>query len=137
MLSPTFTGSKMKIMFSLIDACAQNFLHYFTKDGKNSLEIELKDAFSRYTNDVIATTAFGIECNSLEYKNNEFYLMGKDVTNFTGLRILKFFGFILMPKLMQVNNVLLNIILCHILFTVFSILDSKYFRRNLLHFSST
>lgn len=104
MLSPTFTGSKMKLMFTLIDACAQHFIKYYTKDGQKSIEVELKDAFSRFTNDVIATTAFGIECDSLQNKNNEFYLMGKDVTDFSGIRSLKLFLLAMTPRLMKVCN---------------------------------
>lgn len=108
MLSPTFTSSKMKLMFTLIDACAQHFTEYFIKDGQRSAEVELKDAFSRFTNDVIATTAFGIECDSLQVKNNEFYLMGKDITNFSGLfNQWKLVGLAATPRLMKVVRYIL------------------------------
>lgn len=92
----------MKLMFTLMDDCAQRFATYFKKQGKDSLEVELKDVCSRFTNDVIATTAFGIECNSLEHRTNEFYMMGKDITNFTGWRSLKFFALSMCPRLMKV-----------------------------------
>ena len=59
--------------------------------------------FTRYTNDVIATAAFGIECDSLSNPKNEFYEMGRDVTNITGLRALKAFGYAFSPKLMKVR----------------------------------
>ena len=65
--------------------------------------VEMKDLFIRYTNDVIATSAFGIECDSLKNPQNEFYVMGKDVTNFRGLRALIFFGYMMSPKLMKVR----------------------------------
>jgi cytochrome P450 family 9 len=63
----------------------------------------MKDFFTRYTNDVIATSAFGIACDSLNNPENEFYLMGKDVTNFSGIRALIFFGYMFSPKLMKVR----------------------------------
>jgi cytochrome P450 family 9 len=63
----------------------------------------MKDLFTRYTNDVIATAAFGIGCDSLNNPKNEFYQMGKDVTNFGGVRVLIFFGYMLSPKLMKVR----------------------------------
>jgi cytochrome P450 family 9 len=63
----------------------------------------MKDLFKRYTNDVIATSAFGIGCDSLKNPKNEFYEMGKDVTNFAGVRALIFFGYMLSPKLMKVR----------------------------------
>jgi len=69
----------------------------------NILAVEMKDLFTRYTNDVIATSAFGIECDSLNNPRNEFYEMGRDVTNFKGLRALIFFGYAFSPKLMKVR----------------------------------
>jgi hypothetical protein len=67
------------------------------------LAVEMKDMFTRYTNDVIATSAFGIQVDSLKSPKNEFYLMGKDVTNFQGVRALIFFGYMMCPKLMKVR----------------------------------
>jgi cytochrome P450 family 9 len=70
----------------------------------NVLAVEMKDLFTRYTNDVIATSAFGISCDSLHNPKNEFYVMGKDVTNFRGIRALIFFGYMFSPKLMKVRK---------------------------------
>ena len=67
------------------------------------LTVEMKDLFTRYTNDVIATSAFGIGCDSLNNPKNEFYEMGKNVTNFKGIRGLIFFGYMSCPKLMKVR----------------------------------
>jgi len=69
----------------------------------NLLAVEMKDLFTRYTNDVIATSAFGIGCDSLKNPKNEFYEMGKDITNFRGFRSLIFFGYLMSPKLMKVR----------------------------------
>jgi cytochrome P450 family 9 len=70
----------------------------------NILAVEMKDLFTRYTNDVIATSAFGIRCDSLSNPKNEFFVMGRDVTNFGGVRALIFFGYALSPKLMKVRT---------------------------------
>ena len=69
----------------------------------NILAVEMKDLFTRYTNDVIATAAFGIECDSLSNPKNEFYEMGRVVTNFGGVRALILFGYALSPKIMKVR----------------------------------
>jgi len=69
----------------------------------NVLTVEMKDLFTRYTNDVIATSAFGIGCDSLKNPKNEFYEMGRGVTNFRGLRALIFLGYMISPKLMKVR----------------------------------
>ena len=68
----------------------------------------MKDLFTRYTNDVIATSAFGIECDSLSNPKNEFYKMGRDVTNFRGVRALILFGYTFSPKLMKVRMSVLH-----------------------------
>ncbi|KAK9752568.1 Cytochrome P450 [Popillia japonica] len=67
-LSPSFTSSKMKIIFSLMTECADNYVNYFLKQ-KNPIEIELKDTTTRYTNDVIATVAFGVTCDEESYRD--------------------------------------------------------------------
>jgi cytochrome P450 family 9 len=70
----------------------------------NILAVEMKDLFTRYTNDVIATSAFGISCDSLNNPGNEFYAMGRYVTNFNGIRAIILFGYMFSPKLMKVRT---------------------------------
>ncbi|XP_056644717.1 cytochrome P450 9e2-like [Diorhabda sublineata] len=98
-VSPTFTSSKMKAMFILMSECGQSFTKFFLDKNQDSLEVEMKDTFSRFTNDVIATTAFGVRTDSLKDPENEFFMMGKDVTNFTYWKSMKFFLYITLPKL--------------------------------------
>lgn len=105
-LSPAFTSSKMKFMFSLISESGEQFVKYFLKQNQDVVTVEMKETFTRFTNDVIANTAFGIKCDSLTEKNNEFYVMGKEATNFSGLwKNLKFFGYFLWPQLFKKLNV--------------------------------
>ncbi|KAF2885753.1 hypothetical protein ILUMI_20420, partial [Ignelater luminosus] len=102
-LSPSFTGSKMKIMFGLISDCAQRFVQYFEEQGKKTTIVEMKDVFTRFTNDVIATSAFGVTCNSLKDRENEFYLMGKEMINFSGFsRILSLLTIFMAPRLSKI-----------------------------------
>jgi cytochrome P450 family 9 len=71
-------------------------------DPADILSLELKELFTKYTNDVIATAAFGIQCNSLENPNNEFYKMGKKITSFNLLKFIIFSAYSCMPKVMKV-----------------------------------
>nr|WCC58103.1 cytochrome P450 [Pharsalia antennata] len=99
-LSPSFTSSKMRAMFVLMSECAENFVQHFQKKNEGVVTIEFKDTFSRFTNDVIATTAFGIQVDSLGQPKNHFYLMGKEATDFSGFRkSLTFIGYFIFPKL--------------------------------------
>ncbi|KAL1509571.1 hypothetical protein ABEB36_004284 [Hypothenemus hampei] len=101
-LSGSFTSSKMKHMFEVINEAAQNFSTYFMKKEENLIELEMKDTFTRFTNDVIATSAFGLKVDSLEEPNNTFYTMGKAITNFSSLlSTLKFMILFTFPKILK------------------------------------
>jgi cytochrome P450 family 9 len=105
-LSPAFTSSKMKYMFSLISQSGEQFVNHFLKKNEDLITVEMKDTLTRFTNDVIANTAFGIECDSLGERKNEFYMMGKEATNLTGTwTTIKLFAFILIPKVCKILNV--------------------------------
>lgn len=104
-LSPSFTSSKMKTMFTLISESAHDFVEYFKKNqNQDVITIEMKDTFTRFTNDVIATTAFGIKVDSLKDTTNEFYVMGKKMTDFgTFWNTMKIFGYMALPGLLKVK----------------------------------
>lgn len=99
-LSPAFTGSKMRQMFELVSDCANDVVHTFLAKAKanNVIDIEMKDFFSRYTNDVIASCAFGLKVNSFMNPENEFYVNGRKMMNFTGFSMmLRMFLLIKLP----------------------------------------
>ncbi|XP_044258701.1 cytochrome P450 9e2-like [Tribolium madens] len=104
-LSPVFTSSKMRTMFVLMDDCAKQLIKYFKEQNQYVVDIELKDIFSRYTTDVIATTAFGIQINSLKNINNDFIVSGREFANFSGLKRLVFFMYGSYPKLAKFLNI--------------------------------
>lgn len=91
MLSPSFTASKLKGMFNLINRCALDLKEFLLQGRKNSEAVDMKDLFTRYTNDVIASAAFGMTVNSLKERENEFYKLGRKATNFDTVRTMKFF----------------------------------------------
>lgn len=103
-LSPAFTGAKMRQMFELVTECADDVVKYFRKKSENgeTINIEMKDLFTRYTNDVIATCAFGIKVDSLAEPENEFYLNGKKLMNFGGITGFKFFFALFAPKIAEI-----------------------------------
>ncbi|KAK4873605.1 hypothetical protein RN001_012965 [Aquatica leii] len=97
MLSPAFTSSKLKTMYPLMIKCAQQFVDHYKKDD-GIIELEVKDTFSKFTNDVIATIAFGVECNSFANPNDTFYVMGKKVM---AVSLLKSFMYDISPFIMK------------------------------------
>ncbi|XP_034951288.1 cytochrome P450 9e2-like [Chelonus insularis] len=100
LLSPAFTSSKMKAMFILMSQCAENFASLLVEKSKGKpIEINSKDVLTFYTNDTIATCAFGVAVDSMKDPNNEFYVLGKKATNFSGVNMLKFMMSRISPKL--------------------------------------
>ncbi|XP_012533028.1 cytochrome P450 9e2 [Monomorium pharaonis] len=97
LLSPAFTSSKMKAMFKLMSNCAANFADFLSKLPADKNVMEMKNSCTRYTNDVIATCAFGIGVDSMKNPNNEFYIYGKEATSFSVLRTIKFYIIRSMP----------------------------------------
>ncbi|XP_015117657.1 cytochrome P450 9e2 [Diachasma alloeum] len=105
LLSPAFTSSKMKAMFKLMSECAATYADYFAEQSRDKpYEVNSKDAFTRYTNDVIGTCAFGVKVDSIRSRNNEFYVLGRKATTFEGLQSIKFFAVRSFPKLTKLFN---------------------------------
>ncbi|XP_065080307.1 probable cytochrome P450 9f2 isoform X3 [Ochlerotatus camptorhynchus] len=102
-LSPAFTGSKMRVMFELIEQYSARMVQILKEqaNGTGYVDYEMKDCFSRVANDIIATCAFGLQVESLKSRENEFFVMGKKMLNFNSLTVLlRIFGFRLVPGLM-------------------------------------
>ncbi|XP_058804663.1 cytochrome P450 9e2-like isoform X2 [Phymastichus coffea] len=49
LLTPSFTASRMKLMFELIAECSNDFVQYFLDNPEVASSFDAKDAFSRYT----------------------------------------------------------------------------------------
>ncbi|CAG9773838.1 unnamed protein product [Ceutorhynchus assimilis] len=105
-LTGSFTSSKMKIMFNLVTEAAEDFVNYFEKQQKNNkiLDIEMKDAFTRFTIDVIASTSFGVKVDSLNEPDNEFFKMGKEISQLSFKTVLKMLLFQASPKIYRFFN---------------------------------
>lgn len=87
-LSPAYTGSKLRGMFDLIQKIAQQASDYL-KNNELGKDLDLKDFLSRFANDVIASTAFGFEMNSLEDRDNKFFKIGQSVSNLNNFVLMK------------------------------------------------
>lgn len=104
-LSPAFTSAKMRAMYTLMQETAEHFVEYFLLDDNDVIELEMKNIFSRYANDVIANCAFGIKCDSLNEKNNEFYAMGLTVTTPSGVNAVRGVAAALLPKVFEIFKI--------------------------------
>ncbi|KAL1495020.1 hypothetical protein ABEB36_010509 [Hypothenemus hampei] len=106
LLSASFTSSKMKLMYTFMAEEAEKFVNFFNKQDEEIIEVDLKDVFTRYTNDVIASTSFGLKINSLENPNNEFYQLGQKVSNFSDpVFVFKFFMLSVWPGIFKLLGI--------------------------------
>ena len=101
-MSPAFTSSKMKGMFKLMSDYAAEFSNYLTQMPAEKRIMDIKDVFTRYTNDVIATCAFGISVDSMRNPKNEFYVYGREATNFDSVAFVKMYVYSTLPWLAQI-----------------------------------
>jgi len=105
-LTPAFTGSKMRIMYNLIQSCSEEGVSHIlellelSKDA--AIDLEVKDYFTRFANDVIATVAFGLSINSFRRKDNEFLRIGQSLSKISAWSVAKAVLHALFPRLMKV-----------------------------------
>ncbi|XP_055619253.1 probable cytochrome P450 9f2 [Toxorhynchites rutilus septentrionalis] len=101
-LSPAFTGLKMRQMFELIVECSENMVRFYQNESSQPRVYEMKDVFSRFTNDVIATCAFGIKVDSMRQPDNEFYVNGKKMMAFRRISVMvRMLAYRFIPKIMS------------------------------------
>nr|XP_031842170.1 cytochrome P450 9e2-like [Nomia melanderi] len=105
LLSPAFTSSKMKAMYKLMDECGSRYGDILATVSEEERSMELKDTFTRYTNDVIATCAFGVNVDSMTDRNNDFYVYGRTATNFKNWQMLKFMLLRCAPQLCRMLGI--------------------------------
>jgi cytochrome P450 family 6 len=78
-LSPTFTSGKMKMMFGTMVECGKELQECLQDTANNRETIEIKDILARYSTDIIASCAFGIQCNCLKNPDAEFRKWGRKI----------------------------------------------------------
>ncbi|KAG5345903.1 CP9E2 protein, partial [Acromyrmex heyeri] len=109
LLSPFFTSSKMKTMFSLMSKHAADFAELMSTLPADKSDVNMKDIFGRYTNDVIALCIYGMKIDSIRDPKNKFYVCGKDITHVSIILIIKYIFIRAFPKLGRILNIkLLN-----------------------------
>lgn len=71
----------MKMCYQTLLDVADRFIVRLRIEAKEQKEneVEMRDILQRFTTDVIGSTAFGLECNSLEDPKNEFRDKSKKV----------------------------------------------------------
>ncbi len=78
-LSPTFSGSKMKLMAPLINDCLDAMVRKVNKHHEEGKSIQCKDIYGGFLIDGIGSCAFGLSMNSQENDDDVFLKNAKDI----------------------------------------------------------
>jgi len=105
-LSPTFTSGKLKEMFPIIKHYGEILIQNVQRKMENDEPIDVKEVFGAYSMDVVTSTSFGVNINSMNNPKDPFVMQIRKLTKFRALdpRIILAFTFpALLPILSALN----------------------------------
>nr|NP_001122347.1 cytochrome P450 CYP3-like member 2 [Ciona intestinalis]ABI20699.1 cytochrome P450 CYP3-like member 2 [Ciona intestinalis] len=108
-LSPTFSSSKLKEMFGIVEDCADSFVQNIgtiNSDGDGRFDVSL--AFGRLTLDGICSSAFGVKVDSQAANNGKESQVAKMAREFLAIEIFKnpmVFVFLVFPWLGKIAKI--------------------------------
>ncbi|XP_069673251.1 cytochrome P450 6j1-like [Periplaneta americana] len=82
-LEPSFSAGKTKKMFEQVESCATKLIRMLEEATADGSPVLVRDATKRYTMDVIASCAMGIDGNSLENPDSEYKKHIANITDFS------------------------------------------------------
>lgn len=78
-LTPVFTTGKLKAMFSTLLDCGVPLTKYMDNVADTVGVVEIREIFARYTTNIIASVAFGIDINTIDNPELPFRYYGRKV----------------------------------------------------------
>ncbi|KAM3939196.1 cytochrome P450 3A24-like [Leptodactylus fuscus] len=100
-LSPTFTSGKLKQMFPIVKQYGDLLVKNIQKKVDNKECIDMKNLFGSYSMDIVLSTSFSVNVDSLNSPNDPFVSHARKLFNFSFLNPL-FLTTILCPFLIPV-----------------------------------
>ncbi|XP_038676365.1 cytochrome P450 3A21-like [Scyliorhinus canicula] len=97
-LSPTFTSGRLKEMCPIIQHYAKSLVKNAEKKAKLNVSVNMKDIFGTYSMDVITSTAFSVDVDSINNPNDPFVRYVKKTIQFDIFDPAIIFSFVF-PKL--------------------------------------
>uniref|UniRef100_A0A3B3YI78 unspecific monooxygenase n=1 Tax=Poecilia mexicana TaxID=48701 RepID=A0A3B3YI78_9TELE len=81
-LSPSFTSGRLKEMFEIMKSHSANLIHSMKKKADKGEALELKEFFGSYSMDVVTSTAFSVDIDSLNNPSDPFVTNIKKMLKF-------------------------------------------------------
>ncbi|KAK7797024.1 hypothetical protein U0070_012293 [Myodes glareolus] len=72
LLSPTFTSGKLKEMFPIIEQYGDSLVKYLRREAEKGKPLTMKEVLGAYSMDVITSTSFGVNVDSLNNPKDPF-----------------------------------------------------------------
>ncbi|KXJ75238.1 hypothetical protein RP20_CCG012089 [Aedes albopictus] len=102
MLSPMFTGNKIRVMVPLVGKCAEDLCRFVEKE-KEDVEWDVRELLAKCLVEVIGSCAFGIEVDSFNDPDNEFDRAAKYLMSQSDIRkVARFLLVMVLPKICKV-----------------------------------
>lgn len=87
-LSPSFTSGKLKEMFGIMRHQSANLITSMAKKADKDEPLDLKEFFGLYSMDVVTSTAFSVDLDTLNNPSDPFVINIKKMVNFDFLSLL-------------------------------------------------
>ncbi|XP_067663398.1 cytochrome P450 3A24-like [Haliotis asinina] len=78
-MTPSFSAGKLKRMMPVLNKMSDRLVDLLRERAENKEEVEIKRFLEKYTMDVIAGTAFGMEVNALDNEDDPFVKNAKAI----------------------------------------------------------
>ncbi|XP_017767083.1 PREDICTED: cytochrome P450 6k1-like [Eufriesea mexicana] len=101
-LTPVFSTGKVKKAFNFINETAEAMNKYLEEqflNGTKTKTIVIKDIATKYTTDIISSIAFGVQVNSFDPAQVQFFEKAEKVSEVTPWRAFQFFLMFFFPRL--------------------------------------
>lgn len=86
--SPTFTSSKMKLMYPLMEDCLNDFMVHLNDLANTKSNVNIKDIYGNLTLDVIASSAFATKLNSRNELDSQFVRHARNMFRIEPIKML-------------------------------------------------
>nr|CAA55887.1 unnamed protein product [Rattus norvegicus] len=105
LLSPTFTSGRLKEMFPIIEQYGDILVKYLKQEAETGKPVTMKKVFGAYSMDVITSTSFGVNVDSLNNPKDPFVEKTKKLLRFDFFDPL-FLSVVLFPFLTPIYEML-------------------------------
>ena len=105
-VSPTFSTGKIRRMNDVFTSSSDKLSKFLYEKAQAASELNMSDMFIRYTMDVIASAAFGLDSQVFKDSESEFSIMAKKFQNqFKGTNTWKLVFAMFCPKIFQILKI--------------------------------